>query len=90
MNNWFTTESGLGYFECDDSWSEENESAEEMFREFVGDVLSDPSHGSVSGDEREGCESNKIVSANDSREQEAKGQIQPEDILVKRKHTFLK
>lgn len=63
MNNRFTMEKVLSYFEHHDSLSEEEElaAAEKMFREFVGVVLSDSDHRGVSGDEREGCESNDFV-----------------------------
>ena len=44
--------------------------AEESFTGFIGVVASDSDSVGVSGDRREGCYTNELVSGNDSSEQE--------------------
>ena len=65
----FTTEEVVAYFGRNDS-SNEEELAGETFTDFIGVVVSDTDSEGVSGDRREGCKSNELVSGNDSSEQE--------------------
>ena len=65
----FTTEV-VAYFGRNDSSNEEEELAGETFTDFIGVVVSDMDSEGVSGDRREGCKSNELVSGNDSSEQE--------------------